>query len=162
MISVGKKAPAFSLFNQDGKKVSLEDFAGKWLILYFYPKDDTPGCTTEAVDFTALLRVIEKKNAAVVGVSPDSVESHCKFKDKHKLRINLLSDEKKTVLKRYGAWGTKKNYGKEYEGVIRTTVLISPEGKISEIWAGVQVRVKKKSGEVKHAEIVASKIDELA
>lgn len=98
------------------------------------------------MDFTGLVEKLKKKNAVVLGVSPDSVESHRKFVDKFRLKIGLLSDENKTVLKKYGAWGVKKNYGKEYEGVIRTTVLVSPSGKISEIWSNVKVRVKEKGG----------------
>jgi peroxiredoxin Q/BCP len=162
MIDVGKKAPAFTLSHQNDEKVSLKDFAGKWLVLYFYPKDNTPGCTKEAEDFTAVVKQLRKKGAAVVGVSPDSTESHRKFIEKYKLDITLLSDKDKKIMKKYGAWGLKKNYGKEYEGVIRSTFLISPAGKISEAWSKVKVRVKQKAGEVKHAEKVLEKLKELA
>ena len=158
MINVGKKAPAFTLLNQNDEKVSLKDFTGKWLVLYFYPKDNTSGCTREAEDFTDTVKQLKKINAAVVGVSPDSTESHRKFIEKYKLGITLLSDENKKVMKKYGAWGLKKNYGKEYEGVIRSTFLISPAGIISEIWQKVKVRVKQKNGEIKHSEKVLERL----
>jgi len=147
------KAPAFSLPNQDGKKVSLKDLLGQWTVLYFYPKDDTPGCTTEACEFTTNWDQFQKLSARVIGVSPDSPESHVKFIAKHKLRIELLSDSEHEVLAKYGAWGEKNNYGKVYEGVLRTTVLIDPKGKIAHVWSSV-----KAAG---HAEAVATKLSEL-
>ncbi len=147
------KAPAFSLPNQDGKKVSLKDLLGQWTVLYFYPKDDTPGCTTEACEFTTNWDQFQKLSARVIGVSPDSPESHQKFIAKHKLRIELLSDPEHEVLAKYGAWGEKNNYGKIYEGVLRTTVLIDPQGKIAHVWEKV-----KAAG---HAEAVAAKLAEL-
>ncbi len=161
MIETGKKAPIFSLKNQDGKAVSLKDFKGKWLVLYFYPKDDTPGCTNEACDFTDGLKDFEKLDATIFGVSPDSIESHLAFRKKYGLKVDLLSDPEKDVLKAYGAWGLKKNYGKEYEGVIRSTFLISPDGKVAEAWSAVKVRVKSKNGEIKHADLVKEKLKEL-
>jgi enoyl-CoA hydratase len=129
MIEVGKKAPAFTLPDETGEKVSLKDLQGDWVVLYFYPRDDTPGCTTEACEFTANLRSFEKLGARVLGVSPDSPQSHARFIEKHQLGIRLLSDADHAVMEKYGAWGLKKNYGKEYEGVIRSTVLIDPEGR---------------------------------
>jgi peroxiredoxin Q/BCP len=134
----GAKAPEFTLPNQDGKNVSMKDYSGKWLVLYFYPKDNTPGCTIEAKDFTSLAGRFEKLGAAVVGVSPDSVKSHCNFIEKQGLKITLLSDTDRAVTKRYGAWGTKKMYGKESEGLIRSTFVISPDGKISRAWTKVK------------------------
>ncbi|MBD3331957.1 thioredoxin-dependent thiol peroxidase [candidate division GN15 bacterium] len=139
-VETGKKAPAFTLSNQDGDKVKLSDLAGQWVVLYFYPKDNTPGCTTEACDFTDSLKDFEKLNATVLGVSPDSVESHQKFIDKQNLKITLLSDPDKKVLEKYGAWGTKKMYGKETRGVIRSTFLIDPKGKIAHRWSNVRAK----------------------
>jgi len=161
MIEVGDKAPAFTLPDQDGREVSLKDYSGKWVVLYFYPKDNTSGCTKEALDFTALKRDFESLGAVILGVSPDSPERHRGFIEKHGLGITLLSDEEKTVMKAYGAWGIKKNYGKETEGVIRSTFLIAPDGEVKEVWRKVKVRVKRKSGEVKHAEIVLERLKAL-
>jgi len=161
MIEIGKKAPDFCLYNQNNKKIKLKSFKDQWVILYFYPKDNTSGCTKEAIDFTALINKFKKKNAVILGVSPDGIDSHKKFKEKNKLGIELLSNPEKTVLKKYDAWGIKKNYGKEYEGVIRSTILISPEGVIKEIWRKVKVRVKKKDREIKHAEKVFEKLGEI-
>jgi peroxiredoxin Q/BCP len=158
MIEIGKKAPAFNLLNQEEKKVELEDFKGKHLILYFYPKDNTSGCTKEAIDFSDIKEKLNKINAEVLGVSPDTVVSHNKFIAKHNLKITLLSDRDKKTMKDYGAWGPKKVCGKECEGVIRSTVLISPEGIIEDIWKNVRVRTKRKTGEVKHAETVLEKL----
>lgn len=156
-----KKAPEFTLPDQNDKPVSLKNFQGKWVILYFYPRDCTSGCTTEAKDFTANLKDLEKINAVVLGVSQDSTESHRKFIANYELNVTLLSDIEKKVMKQYGAWGMKKNYGKEYEGVIRSTFLISPKGEIAESWSKVKVRVKRKDSETKHADIVMDKIKEL-
>ncbi len=153
-ISQGEDAPDFALPDKDGDIHSLAEFRGKWLILYFYPRDNTSGCTKEALDFSDLIEDFKRLNATVVGISPDSPESHGKFIEKYGLKVMLLSDQDKTVMKKYGAIGLKKNYGREYEGVIRTTFLISPDGKIAEVWKNVKVRKKKKSGEEKHAEVV--------
>jgi len=161
MVEVGQKAPMFALNNQDDVEMSLAAFAGKWVVLYFYPKDNTPGCTNEACDFTSGLEGFEALDAVVLGVSPDSTASHRKFIEKHQLGITLLSDPNKEVHKAYGAWGLKKNYGKEYEGVIRSTFIISPDGEIMECYQNVRVRVKRKSGEVKHAEVVKERLAEL-
>ncbi len=139
-MKIGQPAPKFSLPNQDGKQVSLSDFKGRWLVLYFYPKDDTPGCTIEAIDFTNYVGELRKAGAEVVGVSPDSPKSHCKFQEKHTLKIPLLSDESKKTLEKFGVWGKKKFMGREYMGVLRTTFLIDPKGKIAHIWENVKVQ----------------------
>ena len=139
MLQEGKKAPAFTLASSDGEKVSLGDFKGQKVILYFYPKDDTPGCTREAEGFRAALPKIKKKNAVVLGVSRDSVESHCKFIDKYGLNFPLLSDPDGKVLRAYGAWGEKNMYGKKTEGVLRTTVIIDGEGKVEKVFPRVKV-----------------------
>lgn len=136
---IGNKAPAFSLDNQDGVRMKLSDFAGSWLVLYFYPKDNTSGCTLEAVDFTAALKDFKKLNAAVVGVSPDSVKSHQNFCTKHNLGVTLLSDPDHTMLEKYGVWKEKSMYGRKYMGVERTTVLIDPESIVRRVWEKVKV-----------------------
>jgi peroxiredoxin Q/BCP len=150
------KAPEFCLPNQDETEICLRDLAGKWVILYFYPKDNTPGCTTEACDFTENLDWFEDEDAIILGVSPDSPKKHRNFIEKKDLKITLLSDEDKEVLKAYGAWGLKKMYGKEYEGVIRSTFIINPEGEIVAEWKKVKVKghveaVKEKLKELKSA-----------
>ena len=153
MIKISNKAPAFTLANHKGEKVSLKDFAGQWLVLYFYPKDDTPGCTTEACEFTASLKAFETLNAHVVGVSPDSPQSHVKFINKYKLKISLLSDPQHTMMEKYQAWGEKNMYGIKSVGVIRSTVLIDPNQKVAHHWKRV-----KTAG---HAQKVNEKIVEL-
>ena len=135
----GETAPDFCLPDKDRNTVCLKDLRSKWVVLYFYPKDNTSGCTLEAIDFTRDLDDFKSMNTEVLGVSPDSPESHCRFYDKNNLRVTLLSDTDKEVLQKYGAWGTKKMYGKEYEGVIRTTFLLDPEGKVAEVWNKVKV-----------------------
>ena len=152
-ITVGKKAPAFSLPNQDDQTVKLSELAGRWVVLYFYPNDDTPGCTTEACDFTAGLKDFEKMDAEVLGCSPNSTESHRKFIAKHKLKITLLSDPSHEVLERYGAWGEKNMYGRKSMGVIRSTAIIDPNGVLAFHYPKV-----KAAG---HAEAVRAKLDEL-
>jgi peroxiredoxin Q/BCP len=161
MIKVGTKAPDFCLKNQDDKDVSLSDYFSKWIVIYFYPKDNTSGCTKEACDFTDSLSDYKKLKAVVIGISPDSTTSHRNFIEKQNLGITLLSDPDKKAHKAYGAWGMKKNYGKEYEGVIRSTFIISPEGKIAESWSKVKVRVKRKDGEVRHVDVVKDRLKEL-
>ena len=136
-LQVGKAAPAFSLADADGRKVALADFAGKDVILYFYPRDDTPGCTKEACGFRDFWKDIQKRGAVVLGVSPDSGESHQKFARKYKLPFPLLSDPDKKVMSAYGAWGEKMMYGKKTTGVIRSTVWIGPDGKVRRHWARV-------------------------
>ncbi len=125
------KAPDFNLPDQTGKYHSLADYAGKWLILYFYPADDTPGCTTEACGFRDDFALLAEKNLSVVGVSKDSVKSHAKFAEKYHLNFPLLADETKEVLKAYGAWNNKVMFGREYLGTIRKTFLINPTGEIA-------------------------------
>jgi len=161
MIKVGDKAPAFTLKNQDGMDVSLDNLTGKWIVLYFYPKDNTSGCTKEAVDFTALQKDFETAEAVILGISPDSIERHLGFIEKNALGISLLSDPEREILRLYGAWGEKKNYGKVTEGVIRSTFIISPAGTIAALWQNVRVRVKRKSGEVRHAEVVLQTLRKL-
>lgn len=138
-LQIKDEAPLFSLPNQDNAEISLRDFRGSYVVLYFYPKDKTPGCTTEACDFRDSLESFGALNAIVLGVSPDSVKSHQSFIEKESLNFTLLSDTKKEVLKVYGAFGLKKLYGKEYEGVIRSTFIIDPQGKIAYIWKNVKV-----------------------
>jgi len=136
-IQEGKAAPAFSLADAEGGQVSLADFAGKHVILYFYPKDDTPGCTKEACGFRDLWKEIQKHKAVVLGVSADSGASHEKFRAKYKLPFPLLSDPDRKVMTRYGAYGEKMMYGRKTTGVIRSTVWIGPDGKVRKHWARV-------------------------
>lgn len=140
LLAVGEKAPYFEGVNQAGEKISLNDFQGKKLILYFYPKDDTPGCTAEACNLNDNYEMWIGKGFHVVGVSPDSQASHQKFISKYGLKFNLLSDESKTILNAYGAWGEKKNYGKTYMGVIRSTYIIDEEGRIVEVIGTVDTK----------------------
>ena len=134
----GQKAPAFSLEGNDGKKHSLEDYRGKTIVLYFYPRDDTPGCTKEACGFRDLGSSLKKSGAVVLGVSKDSIESHNKFAAKYKLPFSLLSDPKTEVMKKYGAFGKKLMYGKPVEGTIRSTVVIGPKGEVIKHWSTVK------------------------
>ncbi len=134
----GKKAPAFSLEGSDGRKHSLKDYKGKTVVLYFYPKDNTPGCTKEACGFRDLDASLKKSGAVVLGVSKDGVESHKKFAGKYKLPFTLLSDPEAEVMKRYGAFGKKMMYGKAVEGTIRSTVVIDPKGIVTKHWTAVK------------------------
>ncbi|UBM62806.1 thioredoxin-dependent thiol peroxidase [Candidatus Sulfidibacterium hydrothermale] len=136
----GDKAPDFKGIDQNGNPVSLADFKGKKLILYFYPKDNTPGCTNEACNFRDHYDFWLSKGYAIVGVSPDSVASHQKFIEKHQLPFTLISDPEKVIIKAYGAWGPKKLYGREYEGLIRSTFVIDEEGKIVEVFGKVKTK----------------------
>jgi peroxiredoxin Q/BCP len=136
-VAEGKAAPAFTLADANGKKVSLKDFAGKNVILYFYPKDDTPGCTKEACGFRDFWKDIQKANTVVLGVSADGAESHQKFISKYKLPFPLLSDPNRKVMEKYGAYGEKMMYGKKTVGVIRSTVWIGPSGKVKKHWSRV-------------------------
>ena len=138
-IEQGDHAPDFKLPADDGSEVSLSDFKGKSVVLYFYPKDDTSGCTVEAKDFTCLATEFEKCGAVVIGMSPDSVKSHAKFKTKHDLAIRLVSDETKQTLEAYGVWAEKSMYGRKYMGVERSTFLIGPDGRIKKAWRKVSV-----------------------
>jgi thioredoxin-dependent peroxiredoxin len=134
-----EKAPAFNLFDQDGNRHSLEGLKGKWLVLYFYPKDDTPGCTKEACDFRDNIGALRKLGAEVIGVSADDVDSHGQFASKHSLNFPLLADAGAEVARAYGAYGTKNFYGKVSEGIIRQTFLIDPQGQIVKAWKRVSV-----------------------
>ena len=133
----GKKAPAFTLTDQAGNKVRLAELAGQWVVLYCYPKDDTPGCTIEAQDFTKDLKKFGALGAAVFGCSPDSVESHQKFIAKYKLPFTLLCDPNRKIMEKYGAWGEKMMYGKKTVGVIRSTTWVGPDGKVKKHWKRV-------------------------
>lgn len=137
---VGKKAPEFCLPDKNGNDVCLRDYKGKNVILYFYPKDNSPSCTTEAIGFTNILPELLELNAEVIGISPDNPESHKKFIEKKNLKITLLSDEDTEVLKKYGAWAMKKFRGKSYMGVIRSTYLINKYGNIEYHWPKVSVK----------------------
>lgn len=138
MLKVGDKAPDFTLPDQDGASVSLKDFAGRRVIVYFYPKDNTPGCTKEACSIRDNFPALSEKEAVVLGISADSVESHKKFKEKFNLPFTLLSDPEKEVIKAYGAWGTKKMYGKEYEGIMRYTYVIGADGTVEKAFEKVK------------------------
>jgi thioredoxin-dependent peroxiredoxin len=144
VLNVGIKAPSFKLKNQDGKIISIADLKGKPIVLYFYPKDDTPGCTKEACNFRDEFPKFGKMKAEIIGVSIDSVESHKKFAEKYKLPFNLLSDEKKEVVEKYGVWQEKSMYGKKYMGIVRTTFIIDTEGKINKIFPKVKVEEHNK------------------
>ena len=152
-IGVGSEAPAFCLPNQDGETVCLDSFRGKWVVLYFYPKDNSKGCTLEALDFTLNKDAFEELGATVIGVSPDSVKSHQSFCQKHGLTITLLSDPEHEALERYGVWQLKKMYGREFHGVVRSTFLVDPEGRLAHEWR--KVRVKG------HVDVVKEKLLEL-
>ncbi len=154
MLTLGTQSPEFSLPDKDDNLIRLSDFQGKWVVLYFYPKDNTSGCTTEAIQFSKELDSFAQLNAVVIGISPDSCASHKKFADKQNLTVMLLSDTEKKVLEQYGVWQLKKMYGREYYGVVRTTYLINPEGKIVNIWEKVKV--------AGHVETVLAKIRELS
>lgn len=139
-IEVGKKAPAFTLESSEGGKVKLSDLAGKVVVLYFYPRDNTPGCTVEAEGFRDAVPALKKLGAVVLGVSKDSIASHCKFRDKYKLNFPLLTDPDGKAMEAYGAWGEKVLYGKRSMGIIRSTVLIGPDGKVAKHWPKVSVK----------------------
>ena len=137
-LEVGKKAPAFTLINQDGEKVSLKDFAVQRVVLYFYPADDTPGCTTEACQFNDELKAFAQLDTVVLGVSPNNEASHIKFREKYGLKFNLLCDPDKKMMEKYGAYGEKILYGKTVIGVIRSTFIIGPTGTIERTWYSVK------------------------
>ncbi|MDI6851803.1 MAG: thioredoxin-dependent thiol peroxidase [bacterium] len=139
MLREGDLAQDFCLPDEEGNEVCLSSLKGKWIVLYFYPKDNTSGCTKEAIGFTEKIGDFKKLNAEVLGISKDSVKSHQSFKNKYGLKVKLLSDESAEVLKKFGAWGKKKMYGKEVEGTIRSTFLIDPNGRIRKIWHNVKV-----------------------
>ena len=139
-LKIGDAAPSFSLPANGGRTVNLTDFAKRKLVIYFYPKDNTPGCTTEAIDFTAAIKDFDKANTDIVGVSADSVRKHENFIDKHDLAITLLSDEDQKMLNAYGVWVEKNMYGRKFMGIERATYLIGTDGKIEQIWRKVKVK----------------------
>jgi len=139
-LELGKKAPAFSLPDQDGKQVTLSSFKGKPVVLYFYPKDDTPGCTQEACDFRDAYSALKKAGAVLLGVSPDDARSHGKFAAKFALPFPLLADTNHDVAEAYGAWAEKSMYGRTYMGIVRSTFLIDAAGKLAKVWPKVKVR----------------------
>ena len=138
-LSVGQKAPAFSLPRDGGSRVSLKDFAGRKLVIYFYPRADTPGCTKESIDFSKLRAAFQKAGTEILGVSADPVTAQEAFKKKHDLTIPLVSDEAHAMLAAYGAWDKKSMYGKTFMGIIRSTFLIGADGRIAHIWPKVKV-----------------------
>lgn len=139
-LSAGQKAPDFELPRDGGGTLRLSDFTGRPLVLYFYPQDDTETCTAEAIDFSRLKPEFAKLGAAVIGVSPDSIKKHDKFKKKYDLALDLAADESLKTLNDYGVWGEKTLFGRKYLGVVRTTFLIAPDGRIARIWHKVKVR----------------------
>ena len=153
MVSVGKSAPAFSLDTDAGDKLSLKDLKGRPVVLYFYPKDDTPGCTVEACEFRDAFPRFKGSKAIILGISPDSVKSHQKFKEKFDLPFTLLADEDHAIAEKYGVWQKKSMYGRSYMGIARTTFVIDKDGKVAKIFE----KVKPKG----HAEAVEQAIDEL-
>ena len=140
LVDIGKKAPAFTLKDSEGEKHSLKDYAGKFVVLYFYPKDMTPGCTTQACDFRDNQSAFVDAGYTVLGVSPDPVERHAKFREKHDLNFSLLADTENEVADAYGVWREKKNYGKTYMGIVRSTFFIDEEGNITEIQDNVRAK----------------------
>lgn len=139
MLAIGQQAPSFTLPDQDGKLHHLSDYAGKRIVLYFYPKDDTPGCTTEACDFRDFLPQLQSRNTVVLGVSPDDGISHTAFREKHALPFPLLSDVDNAIATAYGAYGEKKNYGKTTMGILRSTFIIDTDGTLLKIYRNVRV-----------------------
>lgn len=152
-LKIGDPAPSILLNNAEEKAISLDSFKGKWVVLYFYPKDNTPGCTLEANEFSAALPQFKKLGAEIIGLSPDTCKSHQSFIEKQSLKIHLLSDPEKSVLQAYGVWQEKKNYGKTYMGVVRSTFLIKPTGEVVAIWEKVKV--------AGHVDAVMDKLKEL-
>ena len=137
---VGEEAPGFCLPNNQGSQTCLKDLGGKWVVLYFYPKDNTPGCTMEAIYFSKAMEEFKALGTEILGVSADSVGSHCDFAEKHDLAITLLSDVDRKVLEAYGVWKKKSMYGKSFLGISRTTLIINPEGKVAHVWPKVKVK----------------------
>ena len=152
-LAIGDKVPEFAMPNQKGEIIKLENLIGKWSVIYFYPRDDTPGCTIEAKEFSELSSKFEENGASIYGVSPDTEAKHCKFIEKHGLKVELLADTENTMLADYGVWQEKQMYGKTYMGVVRTTYLVDPDRNIAEAWT----KVKAKG----HAEAVLERLVEL-
>ncbi len=140
MLEIGTTAPDFCLNNQDDVEICLRDLRGKWIVLYFYPKDSTPGCTTEACEFTEAMNDFEALGAVILGVSADSTKRHRAFIEKQHLGVTLLSDESTQMMQEYGVWAMKKNYGKEYMGIVRSTCIFDPQGIIRAAWSNVKVK----------------------
>lgn len=165
MLEVGNQAPAFCIQNQDDVEICLRDILGKWIVLYFYPRDNTPGCTTQACDFTQAVPSFDDLDAVILGVSPDTPSKHRNFIEKKNLEITLLSDIDKKTCEDYGVWQLKKFMGKESMGVVRSTFIIDPEGKIAAKWEKVSVRKKKKVAgetiEVLHVNEVKETLEKL-
>ncbi len=165
MLEIGQTAPSFCAQNQDDIEICSRDLLGKWIVLYFYPRDLTPGCTTEACDFTAAEPQFDDLDAIILGVSPDDSAKHRKFIEKHNLNITLLADVEKKMCEDYGVWQLKKFMGRESMGVVRTTFIIDPDGKIAAVWPKVNVRKKKtlkgEKIEVLHVDEVKEKLQEL-
>ena len=153
MLEIGSKAPEFRAKNQDDVEIHSRDLKGKWIVLYFYPKDLTPGCTTEACEFSANEPEFDDLDAVILGVSPDDTAKHRKFIEKKELTITLLSDEDKKMCEDFGIWQLKKFMGKEYMGVVRSTFIINPEGEIAALWTKVKVKG--------HVEAVKEKLKQL-
>ncbi|NPA59473.1 MAG: thioredoxin-dependent thiol peroxidase [Epsilonproteobacteria bacterium] len=140
MLKIDEKAPEFCLPNQDDIEICSRDLKGKWIVLYFYPRDNTPGCTTEACEFTEAAPDFSDLDAVILGVSADSTKKHRNFIEKKELGITLLSDEDTTMMQKYGVWQLKKNYGKEYMGIVRSTFIINPEGIVKAVFEKVRVK----------------------
>ncbi len=151
-LGIGDKAPDFTIKDQNDTDFSLSSIKGKWIVLYFYPKDNTPGCTTEAIEFSGIKNDLKKMGAEILGVSPDSSKSHRNFVEKKDLSITLLSDPEHDALTKYGVWQLKKNYGREYYGVVRSTFIINPDFKVAHFWRSVKVKG--------HVEAVVKKLTE--
>jgi peroxiredoxin Q/BCP len=154
LVDIGEPAPAFELADQDGRTHTLSDYAGQWLVIYFYPKDDTPGCTKQACGFRDAGAGLKKRRVAVLGVSPDNEKSHRKFADKFSLPFPLLADTGQAMCRAYGVWQEKSMYGRTYMGVARTTYLVDPAGKVARRWDKVKPEA--------HADEVLKAVDELA
>lgn len=165
MLEVGSIAPDFCALNQDDVEISLKDIKGNWIVLYFYPRDNTPGCTTEACDFTEKLPEFDELDATILGVSPDTPQKHRNFIEKQNLAITLLADTEKKMCEDYGVWQLKKFMGRESMGVVRSTFIIDPDGKIAAVWEKVSVRKKRKvkgeTVETLHVNEVKEKLKEL-
>ena len=165
MLKIDDKAPEFCIKNQDDIEISLKDLKGKWIVLYFYPKDNTPGCTTQACDFTNDIKDFEELDAYVIGVSCDDTKKHRSFIKKYDLKITLLSDIDKKMCNAYGVWQLKKFMGRESKGIVRSTYIINPSGNISYVEEKVSVRkktkIENKTIEIKHTDIIKEKLKEL-
>ena len=165
MLKIGEIAPSFCAANQDDVEICSRDLQGKWIVLYFYPKDLTPGCTTQACDFTDKHSSFDDLDAVILGVSPDDTTKHRKFIDSKDLTITLLSDTNKKMCEDFGVWQLKQFMGKEFMGVVRTTFIIDPDGKLAAIWPKVSVRKKKsvkgEKIEILHVDEVKEKLQEL-